>query len=82
VVTDYDQATIPTAVQTVVTPGDISPDDATLIRNDWTGAAGIGYTGSPRMRLSLTGSDDVDRVAVTSDHTSWRWSGRGEATTS
>lgn len=67
VVTDYDKATIPTAIQTVVTPGDISPSDATVIRDDWTGAAGSGYVGSPRMRISLTGSDDVDRVAVTAD---------------
>jgi hypothetical protein len=62
------EATVPTAVQTVVTPGDISADDSNLIRNDWTGAAGDGYVASPRMRISLTGADDVDRVAVTSDH--------------
>lgn len=67
VVTDYDKNTVPTAVQTVITPGDISPDDATLIRQDWTGAAGNGYVASPRMRVSLIGSDDVDEVAVTSD---------------
>lgn len=70
VVTDYDLATIPTDIQTDVTPGDLAADDATLIRNDWTGAAGEGYVGSPRIRISLTGSDDVDQVAVTSDHTS------------
>ena len=67
VVTNYDQNTIPTAVQTVVTPGDISPDDSTIIRQDWTGAAGQGYNGAPRMRFALTGADDTDRVAVTSD---------------
>lgn len=69
VVTDYDVNTIPTAVQTVVMPGDLSPDDATLIRNAWTGASGVGYVGSPRWGASLTGSDDVDRVGVTSGAT-------------
>lgn len=67
VVTNYDKSTIPTAIQTVVTPGDISPDDSDLIRQDWTGAAGQGYVGAPRMRFALTGADDTDRVAVTSD---------------
>lgn len=69
VVTDYDLATIPTAVQTVVSPGDISSDDDSVTRDDWTGAAGIGDVGSPRMRISLTGANDVDVVAVTEDHT-------------
>lgn len=64
VVTDFDKSTIPTAIQTVVTAGDISPDDATKIRNDWTGAAGDGYYGSPRMRISLTGSDGAERVSL------------------
>lgn len=68
VVTDFDTNTIPTAVQTVITPGDISPDDSSLIRNAWTGAAGMGDYLSPRMRISLTGADDVDQVAVTEDH--------------
>jgi hypothetical protein len=67
VVTDFDKSTVPTAVQTVVTSGDISPADATDIRNDWTGAAGSGYYGAPRMRISLTGADDSERVAVTQD---------------
>jgi hypothetical protein len=67
VVTDYDQATLPTAVQTTVTPGDISPDDASVVRNEWTGAAGDGYVAAVRMRFALTGSDDVERVAVTQD---------------
>lgn len=67
VVTDFDKSTIPTAVQTVVTPGDISPDDSSVIRNDWTGAAGSGYYGAPRMRISITGASDTDRVAVTQD---------------
>lgn len=69
VLTDYDLSTIPTAVQTVVTPGDISSDDASVIRDDWTGAAGVGGVASPRMRFSLTGADDVDHVSVTEDHT-------------
>jgi hypothetical protein len=69
VVADYDKATLPTAVQTVVSPGDISPDDGSVIRDEWTGAQGIGYVLSCRMRFALTGSDDVDRVAVTSDAT-------------
>jgi hypothetical protein len=67
VMSDYDKSTVPTDIQTVVTPGDISPDDATVIRQDWTGASGIGYVLSPRLRVSLTGSNDVDRVAVTDD---------------
>lgn len=67
VVTGYDLNTVPTSVQTVVTPADISPDDSTLIRDDWTAASGVGYVGSPRMRIAITGSDDVDRVAVTQD---------------
>lgn len=70
VVTDYDKSTLPTSVQTVVTPGDISPDDSDVVRDDWTAAGGVGYVGSPRMRFSLTGSEDVDQVAVTSDLTS------------
>jgi hypothetical protein len=69
VVTDYDLSTVPTAVQTVVSPGDISDNDMSITRADWTGAAGVGDVGSPRMRLSLTGADDVDQVAVTEDHT-------------
>jgi len=64
VVTDYDKNTIPTAVQTVVTPGDISPTDSDVTRDDWTGATGNGYVASPRMRVSIVGADDVDRVAV------------------
>ncbi|RAK51195.1 hypothetical protein DJ017_19750 [Phenylobacterium soli] len=70
VVTDYDKNTIPTDIQTTVTPGDISPDDANVVRQDWTGASGIGYALSPRMRVSLTGANDVDRVSVTEDLTS------------
>lgn len=69
VVTDFDKSTIPTAVQSVVAPNDISPDDATVVRNDWTGAAGAGYYGAPRMRISLTGEDNVDRVATVADLT-------------
>lgn len=69
VVTDYDKATMPTAVQTPVSPGDISPDDGLTIRDEWTGAAGVGYVAAPRMRFALTGSDEVDVVAVSADHT-------------
>lgn len=67
VVVEYDTATLPTAVQTTVTPGDIDPDDGKIIRNEWTGAVGVGYVAAPRMRDVLIGSDDVDRVSVTSD---------------
>jgi len=77
VLTDYDQSTLPTAVQTVVAPGDISPDDSSLIRDDWTGAAGDGYVGSPRMRFAVQSTDDEDRVAVTSDLTSLALVGPG-----
>lgn len=70
VVVDFDQATLPTATPTTVTPGDVSPDDAKTVRNAWTGAAGDGYFGSPRMRFALTGDDNSERLAVTSDHTS------------
>lgn len=77
VVTDYDRTTLPTAVQTTVTPGDISPDDATTIRDEWTGAAGVGYVAAPRMRFALTGSNDVDRVAVTPDLTELLLEGPG-----
>jgi len=69
VVVDYDKLTLPTAVQTTVTPGDISPDDEKQIRDEWTGAAGVGYVAAPRMRFAMTGADDVDLVAVTSDLT-------------
>lgn len=77
VLTDFDQSTLPTAVQNVVTPGDISPDDSSLIRDDWTGAAGDGYYGSPRMRFALQSSAIEDRVAVTQDHTSLALVGPG-----
>jgi hypothetical protein len=70
VLTNYDKDTVPTAVQNTVTPGDVSPSDASIVRQDWTGAAGEGYVGSPRMRFSLTGATDSDRVAVTEDLTS------------
>jgi hypothetical protein len=77
VVADYDRTTLPTAVQTSVAPSDISPDDATTIRDEWTGAAGFGYVLAPRMRFALTGQDDVDRVAVTSDLTELLLEGPG-----
>lgn len=69
VVVEYDKATLPTAVATTVTPGDITPDDTLMIRDEWTGAAAVGYVAAPRMRFSLTGSDDTDQVAVTADLT-------------
>jgi hypothetical protein len=69
VVVEYDKATLPTAVATTVTPGDISDDDNLTIRDQWTGAAGVGYVASPRLRSMITGADDVDRVAVTADLT-------------
>lgn len=69
VVVDYDKATLPTSIQNNVQPGDISPDDETVIRNEWTAAGATGYSGAPRMRFSLTGSSDVDQVAVTADLT-------------
>jgi hypothetical protein len=68
VVTDFDKSTIPTAIPSTVDAGDISPTDSTVVRDDWTGAAGSGYFGSPRLRVSLAGSATADRVAVTADH--------------
>lgn len=77
VVVEYDQLTLPTAVQTTVTPGDISPDDAKRIRDEWTGAAGVGYVAAVRLRFSLTGQDDTARVSVTSDLASLLLQGPG-----
>jgi len=70
VVVDFDQSTIPTAVQTTVTAGEIDPNDAIIVRDAWTGATGNGYYGSPRMRLALTGDDTAPRISVTEDHSS------------
>jgi hypothetical protein len=67
VVADYDKTTIPTSIQNLVQPGDISSDDETTIRDEWTAAGAVGYVFAPRMRFALTGEDDTDRVAVTSD---------------
>lgn len=77
IVTDYDLATLPTAVATTVSPDDIDPDDDKTIRDAWTGAAGVGYVAAPRLRFSLTGSNDVDRVSVTEDLTSLLLEGPG-----
>lgn len=63
VLTDY-QERVPTAVPTVVDPGDIDPNDADAIRDDWTGATGLGAVAAPRMRVSLLGNQDTDIIAV------------------
>jgi len=63
ILTDYREA-IPTAVPTVIVPSDVSVADMDGIRYDWTGATGVGYVGTPRMRVVIQGSEDVDRVAV------------------
>lgn len=63
VLTDY-QERIPTATPTVVTAGDISDEDSDAIRDDWTGATGVGAVGTPRLRLALQGSADTDIIAV------------------
>ena len=68
VVTDY-QERVPTAVPTAVDPGDLSPEDADAIRDDWTGATGLGYAAAPRMRVALTGSETFDIIAVNADGT-------------
>lgn len=62
VLTDYREA-IPTAVPTVIDPGDVHPNDADEIRYDWTGATGYGVAGAPRMRIDLRGLEDVDRLS-------------------
>jgi hypothetical protein len=63
ILTDYREA-IPTAVPTVIVPSDVSAADMDGIRYDWTGATGVGYVGTPRMRVVIQGAEDVDRVAV------------------
>lgn len=65
VLVDYEER-IPTAVATTVEAGDISPDDEMTPRDDWTGATGIGYVASPRMRISIMGAADADQIAIDS----------------
>lgn len=60
--TDYRER-IPTAVPTVIDPGDIDPTDEDEIRQDWTSATGYGAVGAPRMRVAIQGSEDVDRIS-------------------
>lgn len=62
VLTDYREQ-IPTAIPTVIDPGDVLPADADEIRYDWTGATGYGVVGAPRMRVEIRGSEDVDRLS-------------------
>lgn len=59
---DY-RETAPTAVPTVVTPGDISTTDDDAIRYDWTSATALGYVLTPRMRVALVSSSDVERIS-------------------
>jgi len=63
ILTDY-QERIPTATPTIITPGDIDPDDVDAIRQDWTGAAAEGYVAAPRMRIRLQGLGESDVLAV------------------
>ena len=63
VLTDY-QERVPTAIPTPIEAGDISADDPYQIRDDWTGATGLGYVGAPRMRVSLVGTSGGDIIAV------------------
>lgn len=63
VLTDY-QERVPTAVPTIITPGDIEAGDADAIRQDWTGATGAGYVAAPRMRIPLQGLGESDVLAV------------------
>jgi hypothetical protein len=60
---DYKES-IPTAVPTIVSAGDIEPTDPDAIRYDWTTAGATGYVAAPRMRLELRGSSEVSRLAV------------------
>jgi hypothetical protein len=61
ILTDYKEA-VPVATPTVVSPGDVSETDADTIRNDWTSTTGLGYVGTPRMRLRLVGSSETARI--------------------
>lgn len=63
VLTDY-QERVPTATPTFIEAGDISPDDADDIRDDWTGATGIGAVATPRLRVVLVGDEDTDVIAI------------------
>lgn len=61
---EYQEA-VPTAVATVVQPGDIAAEDVDVIRGDWTGASGIGYVGAPRMQVAITADvAGTDRLAT------------------
>lgn len=62
ILTDYRES-IPIDVQvTALSATDIT--DSGGIRYDWTSARAVGYVGTPRMRVSVLGSQDVDRVSV------------------
>lgn len=63
VLTDYRER-VPTAVPTVIAPGDIGDDDEDEIRYDWTSATGNGLVGAPRLRVGVVGSGDSDRLAI------------------
>lgn len=63
VLTDY-QERVPTAVPTVVEPGDVLSSDADEIRDDWTGATGLGAVAAPRMRIDLRGDPESDIIAA------------------
>lgn len=56
---DYNAIT-PTAVPTVIGQGSTTP----VIRDDWTGAAGYGMVGAPRMQIILQGDTSAPVLAV------------------
>lgn len=61
VLTDYRES-IPTATTTTITPEVVTDSDG--IRYDWASASGVGYVGTPRMRISVVGFNDANLVAV------------------
>ena len=62
VLTDYREA-VPTAIPTTeFSSTDVG--DADDIRYDWTSTTAIGYVATPRMRVSVLGNQDVDRLSI------------------
>ncbi|WP_395443566.1 hypothetical protein [Caulobacter sp. UC70_42] len=61
VLTDYREA-VPTSIPTTeFSSTDVG--DANDIRYDWTSTTAIGYVATPRMRVSVLGNQNVDRVS-------------------
>jgi hypothetical protein len=60
---DYTER-VPTAVPTVVTVDDIFVDSLAGVRDDYTSVTGVGYVGSPRMRINLIGDQTVSRLSI------------------